>query len=119
MAARIHKEVFSKVAIARDLLRQKAEEILNEYLDVVQKAKDAGNYEVAAESLQWLIEHMPSEEDGTRAIDTSVDKQQKQVEKADSGPRIQIGIQVGGTGKLGAKAQKTLPEATDAEIIES
>lgn len=105
MAARIHKGFFTKVKIARQLLRDKAEELLAEYLDVIQKAKDAGEYETAAKELRWLLEHIADDE-GDRMVGMSVDKQQ-QVLQAPTQPTIQIGIQVGGVGP--AKNQKALP----------
>lgn len=95
MAARINKGFFTKVKVARELLRQKAEDIINEYMDVAAKAKDAGDYQTAAKALQWLIEHIPAEEDGTRIVDSSIDKQVAPVQQ-DNRPAIQIGIQVGG-----------------------
>lgn len=108
---------FSKVKIARQLLREKSEEILAEYLDIVAKAKDAGDYEVAAKSLQWLIDHMPADDDGSRVVDQSVDKKQEVVEKGPVGPTIKIGIAVGGLG-----GQKALPKPgtipITAEIID-
>jgi hypothetical protein len=105
MSTKPQKAFFSKVAIARQLLKEKSEEILNEYLDVVQKAKDSGDYETAAKSLQWLIEHMPADEDGGRIVEVSVDKkQQEAVQKGPTGPTISIGIAVGGLGP-----QRSLP----------
>jgi len=109
MPARIHKGFFTKVKVARELLRSKAEDIINEYMDVAAKAKDAGDYLTAAKALQWLIEHMPSEEDGTRIVDGSVDKQITPVQ-GDSRPTIQIGIQVGGS------APNQLPIAKPREL---
>jgi hypothetical protein len=116
MPARINKGFFTKVKVARDLLRDQADVILRDYLDVVNKARDAGEYETAAKALQWLIEHMPSEDDGTRIIDTSVDKDMKPVVQ-EQRPAIQIGIQVGGVrapNELSGKKQKALPSV---EII--
>lgn len=109
MAARIHKGFFTKVRVARELLREKAEDILNEYLDVMKKASDAGDYETASKGYQWLIEHMPEDDEGKRMIDGHVDKA-KQIE-APSGPRVQIGIQVGGV-----QQPKALPVVTSETI---
>jgi hypothetical protein len=113
MAARIHKGIFTRVKVARELLRQKAEEIFTEYMDVIQKAKDSGNYDAAAKHLQWLMEHMPAEEDGTRMVDSSVDKRTEVIDSKPSGPAIQIGIKVGGIGEN----QKKLP-APIVEVID-
>jgi hypothetical protein len=98
MPPRLNKGFFTKVKVARELLRDQADEILKQYLDIVQKAKDAGDYESAYKAMQWLIEHMPSEDDGTRVVDISVDKPAPVVQ-GPVGPAIQIGISVGGIGK--------------------
>ena len=118
MPARLNKGFFTKVKVARELLKEKSEEILKEYLDVVQKAKDSGDYETAAKALQWLIEHMPADEDGERMVAQSVDKKQEVVEKQ-TGPAIQIGIQVGGAGQkaLPVAKPKALPAVT-AEVVD-
>jgi hypothetical protein len=106
------KSYFSKVAIARQLLREKAEVLLTEYMDVVMKAKEAGDYETAAKALQWLIDHMPSEaEDGGRLVEQSVDKKQEVKQQGPTGPAIQIGISVGGVN------QKALPIAKPDDIV--
>lgn len=98
------KAFFNKVAIARQLLKEKSEEILKQYLLVVDEARASGDYETAAKALQWLIEHMPSDETGERMVEVSVDKKQQEVAPANSGPQIRIGIAVGGLG------QKSMPD---------
>ncbi len=114
------KVYFTKVKVARDLLRAKAEEILNQYLDNIKKMQDLGDYAGAAKSLQWLIEHMPSEDDGTRAVDGSVDKSVQQVAEKPTGPAIQIGIQVGGITPRAIQGTVTKPSALPpAEIIDA
>lgn len=106
---------FNKVKIARELLRDKAEEIFTEYMEVIKLAKERGDHKVAAESLQWLIEHMPADDTGERMIATGIDKQQQQVQQ-DTRPAIQIGIQVGGVTPINQK--KALP-AIKAEVIDA
>ncbi len=106
------KQIFSKVALARELLREQASKILEDYLEVVAKAKDAGDYETAAKALQWLIEHMPADEAGDRLVDVSVDKKQQQQIVQAPAP-VQIGIMVGGLGQ-----QKALPKPKDKPIVE-
>lgn len=105
-----NRQYFSRVAIARQVLREKAEEIYAEYFETLKLAKEAGDFETAAKGLQWLMDHMPAEDDGSRMIDVSVDKTTTIV-AAPTGPNIQIGIQLGGV------KQKALPAAT-AEIID-
>lgn len=114
------KQMFSKVKAARELLRERASEILQQYLAVVAEAQAAGNYEVAAKSLQWLIEHMPREDDGSGVVERSVDKEQQQIQ-APTGPAIQIGIQVGGVTRQtlpAATEDKALPEVREVKLIE-
>lgn len=114
---RPQRDFFSKVKVARELLREKSEEILREYLDIVQQAKVAGDYETAAKSMQWLIEHMPADEDGGRMVDQSIDKRQE-VNQKPTGPAIQIGIAVGGVGKQLALPKPGELPAVTAEIVE-
>lgn len=103
---------FSKVYQAREALRDKADKILEEYLDVAVQAKEAGDYETAMKTLQWLLEHMPADEGGKALVDTSIDKQ-KQIDKSGpTGPAIQIGIAIGGVGK----AQKALPSVEVVDV---
>lgn len=99
----IKKVYFPHVKEAREALRDKALKILEDYLSVVKAAQDAGDYEVASKSLQWLMEHMP-EEEGQKMIEASIDKP-KQVEGAKA-PVIQIGFAIGGIS-----APQELPEA--------
>lgn len=107
------RQVFSKVSAAREVLRNRAEELINEYIDIAKQAKAAGDYESAYKALQWLIEHAPRDEAGTSIVDRSPDKEaapQKTI--GDGGPKIQIGIALGGV----TQAQKALPRV---EVIEA
>ena len=116
---------FTKVKVARDLLRERADVLLQQYLNIVDMATAAGDYETAAKAMQWLMDHMPAEDDGTRIVDVSVDKKQQQVQPQ-ALPQIQIGIAVGGVSKeLSAKKVKALPakdeplaHAKDGEVID-
>jgi hypothetical protein len=85
--------LFSRVKEARELLKQEAESILKMYMQTIQDARAAHDYETAAKALQWLIEHFP-EDEGVRILDASVDK--TKVEEGPKGPQIQIGIALGG-----------------------
>lgn len=106
------KSFFTKVAVARQLLREKSEDILNEYLDVITKAKEARDFETAAKALQWLLEHMPADENQERIVDISVDKKVQEI-KGPTGPGIQIGIMVGGAGK----DQVALVKPSDVPVL--
>jgi hypothetical protein len=94
---------FPRLAKVREQLREKAAEIVDLYLENVVDAKESGDHETAAKSLQWLMEHMPADEDGTKLVDHSVDKVPKE-KGGYSGPSINIGFALGGV-----KDQKGLP----------
>lgn len=104
------RDYFPKVRQAREALAEKAKDILQQYLDVIQDARDAGNVEVAAESLQWLMEHMP-EVENERMIDVHIDRQA--LEKAPVGPSINIGFQLGGMPALNGG----LPAVVEVETL--
>lgn len=86
---------------------------------VIDEARVSGDYETAAKSLQWLIEHMPADEGGDRMVEVSVDKKQEQIQKGPVGPAIQIGIQVGGLGQRSLPEPKKPSDVSEAEIIDS
>lgn len=89
------KRVFSsRVQEAREALRDRAMDILDAMLAVTVEARANKDYEVAAETLKWLYEHLPSDAEGNRVIDSSAAKV-KEIE-APKGPQIAIGIQLGG-----------------------
>lgn len=111
MSTASQKSFFSKVRIARELLKERSEEILKQYLQVVDEARVSGDYETAAKALQWLIEHMPADDEGGRMVEVSVDKKQEAKQPGPTGPAIQIGISVGGTG------QKQLPMPKPADVV--
>lgn len=102
---------FSKVKMAREILREKALEILAKYELIIDKALEKGDFETAAKHTQWLLEHMPNEE-GERLIDPSAAKP-KEVERG-SGPSIQIGLVLGGLSET-----KKLPpsDLIDVEVL--
>ncbi len=87
------KEYFPKVRQAREALRERALEILTTYIDTIKLAQEAGDYDVATKSLQWLMEHMPAE-DKDRMLDVSIDKQAVSDKK--DVPHITVGFQIGG-----------------------
>ncbi len=95
---------FPKVKEARELLKQKAADLLAKYERIIDEAIIAQQFEVAAKHVQWLIEHMP-EEDGVRLIDASAAKAVEVQGKI--GPSIQIGIALGGM------KPRELPEAPE------
>lgn len=103
---------FTKVKEAREMLRSKAAEILEAYLLNATAAQAAGEFEVAAKSLQWLLEHMPKDSGSSEAlVDTSVDK----VAKTD-GRKGNFGVQI--MLAPTAPIPKALPKAIEAEVVE-
>ena len=109
---------FSKVKVARQALRDKAEEILAEYMDTIAQAKSMGDHATAAKMLQWLLEHLPGDEDGSKMIDVGIDKNPTPVQTGPTGPTIQIGIAVGGVPNAGKALPKPEVKAISGEIID-
>lgn len=101
---------FPKVAEARQLLADKAREIINMQFMIIASALAAGDFETAANANQWLIEHMPAAE-GPQLVDISVDKPKSIT--GSSGPTIQIGFKLGGVDN----PPLALPEA--ATVIDA
>lgn len=114
MPPKLNKSPFARVGHARDLLRERAVEILEQYLKVVKAAEEAGDFEVATKSLQWLMEHMP-DDNGQRVLNKSVDKEESVEHKA--GPSVRIGIQLGGLTHQPKSLPEPLPVVT-SEVID-
>ena len=98
---------FRSVKKAREALKEKALEILQEFRDTIREARASGKYEEALKAQQWLIDHIP-DEDGERLLESSVDKP-KQVEQG-RGPLVQIGFKLGGTDQ--ARLQEPVIDIT-------
>lgn len=81
---------FSKVKEAREALKQRALEVLEQYMAIIAQATAAQDYESAYKAAQWLLEHMPRE-DGLAIIDHSAAKVPES-SKGPIRPTIQIGI---------------------------
>lgn len=104
---------FSKAGLARQMLKDRAEEILADYIETAKAAREAGEFEAAGDMYWKLIEHMPSDSADERIVDTSVDKQQKAVDKGPNGPTINIGLALGGLPQA-----KKLGPAKTVEVID-
>jgi hypothetical protein len=91
---------FSSVRRARELLREKSEEILRFYMDLAKLAAANGDFETA-EKIGWKLLDHATDEDGTTIVAPSVDIKAKQLESSkQSGPTILIGgINIGGLNK--------------------
>lgn len=110
----IESRMFSKVNVAREMLKERAEEILAEYIETAKAAREAGEFEAAGKMYWNLIEHMPADNPNERMVDTSVDKQPKQVDNKASGPTIKIGLALGGLPQ-----HKQLTAAKHVEVVEA
>lgn len=105
------RQYFSKAREAREALQEKAKLILALYLTNIKRAGKAGNHEVVQKSLEFLMEHFPADEEGTKLIDPSVDKTRSD-SGGPTGPTIQIGFSLGGI-----KPRESLPPAA-TEVID-
>ena len=85
---------FSKVKEAREKISSEALELYDMYKGLIRDAIVAHDFETASKGLQFIMDHIPADSEGTRLLDPSVDKP-KQVE-GNKGPTIQIGFQLGG-----------------------
>lgn len=103
---------FSKVKEAREALKAKALELYEQYDLAIKTALAAGQFEVAMEHMQWLIEHMPKGEEGERMIDESAAKP-KQIEKGTGTTSINIGFKLGGIDE----APKALPSVQVVDML--
>ena len=63
---------------------------------MIKMAMAAGKYEEALKAQQWLLDHVPADEDGGRILTQSSDKGSS--EQGHQGPIIQIGFNVGQGG---------------------
>jgi hypothetical protein len=100
---------FSSVRSAREALRERVHDVVDAYLLNAKAAAAAGEFESARQSFQWLLEHMPKDDDGVQVIDHSVDKPKSEGKVA--GPTINLGFALGGI-----KPVQGLPEAHQGAI---
>lgn len=92
----LSKRTFSRVREAREALRERANEFIDKYIQIVDFAIAKGDAESAYKAMQWLIDHIPADENGERIFDRSVDKVPPESSPAPAAPPIQIGIALGG-----------------------
>ena len=110
----------SSVRKAREVLKEQAHEILQEFRATIKEARASGKYEEALGAYKWLLEHTPGD-DGERLLEMTVDKVKEKEDKP-TGPLIQlVGISLGGIKTLEAKATQSLPDiiidAVDGETL--
>lgn len=87
------KTFFPKVKEAREALANKALELFELQMQIARDALANGDFEEANKAVQFLMEHMPDDANGTSLLDSSVDK--AAVKTLPAGPAIQIGIALG------------------------
>lgn len=100
---------FSRVKEARELLKERAREILDRQERMIEQAAARGQMTAALQANQWLLEHIPADE-GERVIDASPDKPTL-IDAKPTGPLVQIGFNLGGM-----VAPKQI-EPIEAEVI--
>jgi hypothetical protein len=111
----VPRDPFPKVKEAREAARARALEILDDFQSTIKLAVAAGDYESAMKSFQWLLEHLPADEDGTQVIDASVDAK-KQIE-GPAGPQINIGFRISGVPDTEpARVTATAPAQIEGEV---
>ena len=110
---------FSSVRRARELLRERSEEILKEYLMLARHATSKGDFETA-EKVYWKLLSHTTDEEGGAIVSVDVDNKNKQVESGPKGPSISIGVAIGGLGQpqLPAGSEPTV-QVIEVERIES
>ncbi len=96
----------------REMIRQARQKFVEnsmiyveKHLDSVRAAYAAGEFDTVMTHSEWALEHM-SDGDGERLIEPV--KQVAAAAPADAGPRVMIGVQVGGV--------KTQPQITVGDV---
>ena len=105
---------FSSVRKAREALKGKALELLEEYRLLIHQAAAAGEFEAALKAHQWLMDHIPADS-GERVFDGSIDKV-KQIDDGPRGPVINIGLKIGGIDTAGPNPKQIAPKSTTQVI---
>lgn len=107
------KDYFPKVREAREALRARALEIIENQMRIISEALAEKDFETAAKANQFLMAHLPADDDGTKVIDPTVDAPGRSGREA-IGPSIQIGFQLGGM----TAPPKELPKVTEQPVID-
>ncbi len=89
-------EHFPKIREAREALKSEALDILRRYRENAEIAQQHGDYIIAKETYEFLLEHMPLDSDGEALLGPSIDKTKPEVKSGNVGPQINIGFQLGG-----------------------
>lgn len=100
---------------AREALQKETKNAVKLVVKAAEKAAEKGD----AGPAQWILEHTSAtDQDGheIRPIAPSIDR--KQLEQADSQPRILIGVQIGGLGQ-GQLTSTIQPKAIETQVVEA
>lgn len=117
----IPRNLFKSVKEAREAFKAKADKFVAQYELAIDEAIKNKDFEAATKAIQWALEHMASDDDGTKIIDIGIDRPKG--DNIKTGPQINIGFQLGGISQpkaIEAIDVKALPaptdQATEAEI---
>jgi hypothetical protein len=105
------RKVFPKIAEVREMLKERAAELLNLQRRIVYEALANQDYETANDANQFLLTHLPPDENGVRLLDPDIDKPKDQGKL--QGPQISIGFALGGLNQT-----QSLP-AAKVEVIDA
>lgn len=103
---------FGTVQKARAALAEKAQELLDLQTEIAKQALAAANFAEANKAVQFLLEHMPKDDDGITLLDPSVDSK-GQNNKSTQLPTINIGFALGGV-----RQPKELPAVEVIDVTE-
>lgn len=97
----------------------KADDIMRLAMTVAEEALKAGDFKAAAEQTQFLLKHVPKDQDGVRVLDHDVDKKVEGEGKS-SGPQVILGIKFGGILPAKNETPDLVTEGTpiDVEVVE-
>lgn len=105
------RRAFPKIAEVREMLKERAAELLSLQRRIVYEALANQDYETANDANKFLLTHLPSDENGTRLLDPDIDKPKDQGKLP--GPSISIGFAIGGLNHT-----QSLPPA-NLEVIDA
>ena len=103
---------FSSVRLVREKLREDSLTIYAEFRNALKMAIAGGEYEAGIKGYQYLIGHIPADEDGVRVVDQDIDAKQI-VDNSNKGLTIQIGIAVTPQKQLPVEISRIEPKDQD------
>lgn len=88
------RPAFPRIAEVREMLKARAEELLNLQRRIIYEALANQDYETANDANQFLLKHLPPDEQGVHLLDHDIDKPKDTGKQL--GPQISIGFALGG-----------------------